>query len=184
MFDSQVLLTFFRWARTEGYTVDPRILELKRPRVPEQEATVYHIAQVRQILGACNPKLPQEEPAVRILVGAGLRESELCGLAVLIPVRYLFRRQRPVAKKPGPLPIPWERYSFPSSHALRSQCTAVVLALNFPLLWFVAVPLAWLVAWSRVVLRRHYAFDVLIGVVVGFACGLAACLLVRQVMGA
>ena len=118
------------------------------------------------------------------LLGVQLLSAELCGLAVLIPVRYLFRRQRPVGKKPGPLPIPWERYSFPSSHAIRSQCTAVVLALNFPLLWFVAVPLALLVAWSRVVLRRHFAFDVVIGVVVGFGCGLAACLLVRQVMGA
>ncbi|HEY4026579.1 MAG TPA: tyrosine-type recombinase/integrase [Candidatus Dormibacteraeota bacterium] len=84
IFDShRVLMTFFRWARVEGYQVDPRILELKRPKVPEQEATVYHIAQVRQIIAACNPKLPQEELAVRILVGAGLRESELCGLAIM-----------------------------------------------------------------------------------------------------
>ena len=86
IFDShRVLLTFFRWARAEGYTVDPRILELKRPRLSEPEATVYHIAQVRQILAACNPKLPQEELAVRILIGAGLRESELCGLAIAAP---------------------------------------------------------------------------------------------------
>jgi integrase/recombinase XerD len=86
VFDShRVLLTFFRWARAEGYTVDPRIVELKRPRVPDQEATVYRIAQVRQVLAACNPKLPQEELAVCILIGAGLRESELCGLAILGP---------------------------------------------------------------------------------------------------
>jgi hypothetical protein len=84
VFDShQVLLTFFRWVRAEGYTVDPCILELKRPRVPDQEAIVYHIAQVRQIIAACNPKLPQEELPVRILVGAGLRESELGGLALV-----------------------------------------------------------------------------------------------------
>jgi len=84
VFDShRVLLTFFRWARTEGYEVDARILELKRPRLSEPDATVYHIAQVRQIIAACNPKLPQEELAVRILVGAGLRESELCGLALV-----------------------------------------------------------------------------------------------------
>lgn len=62
--------------------MDPRILELKRPRLSEPEATVYHIAQLRQILAARNPKLPQEELAVRILIGAGLRESELCGLAI------------------------------------------------------------------------------------------------------
>jgi integrase len=84
IFDSHsAIMTFFRWADAEGYTVDPRILKLKRPLVPDQEATVYHIAQVRQILAACNPKLPQEALAVRTLVGTGLRESELCGLAVV-----------------------------------------------------------------------------------------------------
>ncbi len=57
IFDShRVLLTFFRWARAEGYTVDPRILDLKRPKVPEQEATVYHIAQLRQIIVGLQPQ--------------------------------------------------------------------------------------------------------------------------------
>ncbi len=79
----RALLTFFRWAEAQGYRIDSRILALKRPRVPVKEPTVYHVAQVRQILGACNPKLPQEELAVRILVGSGIRESELCGLAVV-----------------------------------------------------------------------------------------------------
>jgi integrase len=81
----RALLTFFRWAEAQGYRVDSRILALKRPRVPIKEPTVYHVAQVREILGACNPKLPQEELAVRILVGSGIRESELCGLAVVAP---------------------------------------------------------------------------------------------------
>jgi site-specific recombinase XerD len=73
------LLTFFRWARAEGYAVESRILELKRPRVPEKEPTIFHIRQVREILAACNTKVPQEELAVRILLGSGVRESELCG---------------------------------------------------------------------------------------------------------
>jgi hypothetical protein len=71
VFDShRVLQTFLWWARAEGYTADPRILELKRPKMPDQEATVCHIAQVRTILAACKPKMPQEKLAVRILVGA------------------------------------------------------------------------------------------------------------------
>lgn len=81
----RALATFFRWARAEGHSLDPRILDLRRPRVPEKEATVYHIAQVRQILAASNPRMPQEELAVRILVGSGVRASELCGLAALGP---------------------------------------------------------------------------------------------------
>jgi site-specific recombinase XerD len=78
-------MTFLRWARTEGYELDPRILDLPRPRVPKPEADVYHMAQLRAILAACNPRVPQEEMAVRILVGSGVRVSELCGLALVGP---------------------------------------------------------------------------------------------------
>ena len=40
----RAILCFLRWARREGYHVDDRILELKAPRVPDKEPTVYHIA--------------------------------------------------------------------------------------------------------------------------------------------
>ena len=81
----RALLTFFRWARSEGYELDERILALRRPQAAHKEATLYHLGQLRQILAACNPRLPQEELAVRILVGSGIRASELCGLAVAGP---------------------------------------------------------------------------------------------------
>lgn len=51
----RAILCFLRWARREGYAVDPRILELTPPRVPDKEPTVYHIAQVKKLLAACNP---------------------------------------------------------------------------------------------------------------------------------
>jgi integrase len=79
----RLLLTFLRWADAEGYGVDARILRLKAPKVPEKEPTLYHVSQLRRILASCDPKLPQEEAAARILVGSGVRASELCGLAVL-----------------------------------------------------------------------------------------------------
>jgi integrase len=53
--------------------------------VPDKEPTVYHIAQVRKVLAACNPAVPTEDLVVRILVGSGLRRAEICGLAVLGP---------------------------------------------------------------------------------------------------
>jgi integrase len=81
----RVLLTFLRWAKTEGYEFDTRIMDLPRPRVSKPEAAVYHMAQLRSILAACNPQVPQEELAVRILVGSGVRASELCGLSVVAP---------------------------------------------------------------------------------------------------
>jgi len=61
------------------------IPELTAPRVPDKEPTVYHIAQVRKILAACNSAVPTEDLVVRILVGSGLRREELCGLAVVGP---------------------------------------------------------------------------------------------------
>jgi hypothetical protein len=51
----RVLMTFLRRARAEGYAVDRRLLELKRPRVPNKEPTVYHIAQLQQNSGRLQP---------------------------------------------------------------------------------------------------------------------------------
>jgi integrase len=82
IFDShRALRTVLRWAAEEGYPIDGRILKLKRPQVPGKEATLYHIVQLRQVLAVCNRELPQEELAVRLLIGSGIRASELCGLA-------------------------------------------------------------------------------------------------------
>ena len=77
----RAIATFLRWAGREGYTVDPRILDLKPPRVPATEPTVYHIAQVRKVLAACNAEVPTEDLMVRLLIGSGIRRSEACGLA-------------------------------------------------------------------------------------------------------
>jgi integrase len=41
-----------------------------------------HVVQLREILAACNPAVPQEALAVRILIGSGVRRAELCGLAI------------------------------------------------------------------------------------------------------
>jgi integrase len=81
----RALRAFFRWAHAEGYQVAPRILQLPRVRVPWKEPTLYHMTQVRDLLAACNPTLPQEALAVRILLGSGVRQSELCGLAIQGP---------------------------------------------------------------------------------------------------
>jgi integrase len=79
------LATFMRWADGEGYEVDLRILDLPGTRLPELEAEGFHMEQLLAILEACNPGAPHEALAVRILVGSGLRASELCGLALTAP---------------------------------------------------------------------------------------------------
>jgi site-specific recombinase XerC len=87
--------------------------------VPLKEATVFHIAQLRDVLAACNPERPQEELIVRLLVGSGVRAAELCGLAVRGPdglpdlmldsldrgrveLRVLGRRRQRQEVAPGP----------------------------------------------------------------------------------
>jgi integrase len=76
---------FLRWARREGYEVNERILDLTPPKVPQKEPTVYHVAQLRSILDACNPGVPTEALVVRLLVGSGIRRQEVCGLALTAP---------------------------------------------------------------------------------------------------
>src|SRR5262245_6314495 len=78
----RLLVAFLRWAAAEEYPVDPRILKLKAPKVPLKEPTVYHVRQLRAILAVCDSKLPQEDLVVRVLVGSGVRASEVCGLAM------------------------------------------------------------------------------------------------------
>ena len=78
-------MIFLRWAADEEYEVDRRIFRLKRPKVPEKEATVDHVNEVRAILAACSASARVEEVEVRILVGSGVRASELCGLAEIGP---------------------------------------------------------------------------------------------------
>src|SRR5215472_8985613 len=72
----RAIATFLRWASKEGYPIDERILDLAPPRVPATEPTVYHIAQVRKVLAACNTDVPTEDLMVRLLIGSGIRRSE------------------------------------------------------------------------------------------------------------
>jgi site-specific recombinase XerD len=54
----RALRTFFRWAAAEGYPVAPRILQLPKVRVPWKEPTLFHVSQLREIVAACNPRMP------------------------------------------------------------------------------------------------------------------------------
>lgn len=75
----RAILCFLRWAKREGYRIDERILDLVAPRVPLKEPTVYHIAQLRKALEACNPAVSTEARVVRLLVGSGMRRAEVYG---------------------------------------------------------------------------------------------------------
>jgi len=70
-------------------------------------------------------------------------------------------------------------HSFPSGHAAAAAAVAVTVALAHPLAGPVVLPLAALVAYSRIALRVHHVSDVLAGVVLGLGGAIAATHLLR-----
>ena len=59
-------------------------LDLVATRVPLKEPTVYHIAQLRKVLEACNPAVPTEALVVRCW-SARACGGPVCGVAVVGP---------------------------------------------------------------------------------------------------
>lgn len=103
----------------------------------------------------------------------------LANLMSHIPVQLLKRvvaRPRPSDAFGRPLalvPLP-DEFSFPSGHAAAATAVAMTAAIAYPWTAPLALPLAALVSYSRVVLRVHYLTDVLAGVVLGLGGALAA----------
>lgn len=65
-------------------------------------------------------------------------------------------------------------YSFPSGHTLSSAIGAAVLTKTDRRLGWAAIPIAAVIAFSRLYLFVHYPSDILAGAVLGAAIGLAA----------
>jgi undecaprenyl-diphosphatase len=126
----------------------------------------------------------------RVTIGIGalltLAGEERLGLAVLLAnaashivvqvLKRLVARQRPCDGLGRPLALvdlP-DPFSFPSGHAAAAMAVATILAFAHPLLAPVVVPLAALVAASRVILKVHHASDVIAGALLGLAGALLA----------
>ncbi|HUC41938.1 MAG TPA: phosphatase PAP2 family protein [Gemmatimonadales bacterium] len=130
----------------------------------------------------------------RVMIGVGLLlvaiGEQLLGLATLfalttshLAVQVLKRavaRPRPCDANGRllalvDLPDP---YSFPSGHAAAASAVGGTIALAHPLLAPILLPLAALIATSRVTLRVHHASDVVAGVLLGLAGAAGAALLI------
>lgn len=92
------------------------------------------------------------------------------GVAATI-LKFAFRRRRPGASFAG-LYSHFDPHAFPSGHATRAGCVAVVLAPLLPA-WVAALLAVWavLVCLARVSLQVHYLLDVLVGLLVGALVG-------------
>lgn len=69
--------------------------------------------------------------------------------------------------------LPPDRFSFPSGHTITAFCVAVPLGLYYPSLLVGLIFCAMSVAASRVLLGLHFLSDVLAGIVIGSALGIA-----------
>jgi undecaprenyl-diphosphatase len=100
---------------------------------------------------------------------------------VLIVMKRCCQRQRPAemgvsigAPRFAPELLAFDRFSFPSGHALNAFAAAGAVGLHLPAGAPVLVLIASMVAASRVFLGRHFLGDVLAGAALGSAIALGA----------
>lgn len=107
------------------------------------------------------------QAVVRAGAGLGLESALVNG-----PVKWLFRRERPVQAGVRPLPLRQPRTSsFPSGHATSAYCSAALLSDGDPALRPLYYGVATIVAWSRVYVGIHHASDVVGGTAIGVVLG-------------
>jgi undecaprenyl-diphosphatase len=102
-------------------------------------------------------------------------------VALLIGLLLANLTVKPLVARPRPFQIdtaltllipPPGEFSFPSGHSVSSAAAATVLALGNKKFGWVAVPLAALIAFSRLYLTVHFPTDVIAGLLLGCAIGL------------
>ena len=90
--------------------------------------------------------------------------------AIIVQIlKRIFTRNRPywILENLNTFGIDLRDYSFPSGHSAASFSVAVIIALNFKGLAFIAIFLAVLIALSRIYLAVHYPTDVAAGIIIG-----------------
>jgi undecaprenyl-diphosphatase len=113
--------------------------------------------------------LPLLYGAIAVKPAVAMALTGMLGVVLYKLLKRVFVRERPfithsqIALAGSPL----DRYSFPSGHTLHAVSFAWQASAHFPELTWVLVPLAALIAGSRVVLGLHYPTDVLVGAAIG-----------------
>ena len=99
----------------------------------------------------------------------GMAVTGIAGVVLYKLLKRVFVRERPFITHAAIdlAGAPLDRYSFPSGHTLHAVSFAWQASAHFPELSWVLVPLAALIAGSRVVLGLHYPTDVVVGALIG-----------------
>jgi undecaprenyl-diphosphatase len=102
-------------------------------------------------------------PAIRMAVVG------FVGVGLYKVLKSRLVRERPYIALAGIVPgtKALDRYSFPSGHTLHAVSFTILAVASFPILGWLLVPFAALVAASRVVLGLHYPSDVAAGALIG-----------------
>jgi undecaprenyl-diphosphatase len=114
------------------------------------------------------------EAALRPAIGMAV--TGIVGLLIYKWLKHALVRERPFIRHPGitlAMP-PLDRYSFPSGHTLHAVAFTWQAVAWFPELAWVLIPIASLIAASRVILGLHYPSDVLAGGAIGAGLAMSA----------
>lgn len=108
-------------------------------------------------------------------IGAGAAASAV-GIFLFRTLKHASRRQRPCEIEPHCWAsiLPPDKYSFPSGHAITAFAVAVSVGLFYPYLQPCLILAALLIAASRIALGMHFLSDVVAGVTLGIALGVAS----------
>ena len=113
-------------------------------------------------------------PRGRRAAGRGVAAIALASATANGPMKLLVPRRRPPSETLAALVRTPSSSSFPSGHSASAFAFATAVGGELPVLAPVLVPLAAIVAYSRVHTGVHYPSDVAAGLVVGVACGTVA----------
>jgi undecaprenyl-diphosphatase len=108
-----------------------------------------------------------------------LLTAEILQLPAVIPLRCLIKRKRPRPADSALYLLAWNRYSFPSLHASRMFVFAMIFGLYDPISYFLMIPAALVVSFTRLVLEKHYLSDILVGAGIGSLVGATAVQVMR-----
>lgn len=102
--------------------------------------------------------------------------SAVAAIFTFRALKHTSRRQRPCEIEPHCWAsiLPPDKYSFPSGHAITAFAVAVSVGLFYPYLQPCLILAALLIAASRIALGMHFLSDVLAGITLGVALGMAS----------